>query len=139
MVQATATSRSVRTSAQKAGLVLDLIRGKDVTNALATLKFSPKRVAKSIHTLLKSAIANAQQAEGFGGDVERLYVSAAYADQGTSFKRVRPAPMGRAFRVVKRTAHLTVQVAERPVRRRAPQAPTKPRARKTAGAASNQE
>ena len=133
MVQATATSRGVRTSAQKAGLVLDLIRGKDVTGALATLKFSTKGVAKSIHTLLKSAIANAQQAEGFGGDVERLYVSAAYADQGTSFKRVRPAPMGRAFRVVKRTAHLTVQVAERPVRRRATQAPT-PRARKSAAA-----
>ena len=138
MVQATATSRGVRTSAQKAGLVLDQIRGKDVGSALALLKFSPKGVAKSIHTLLKSAIANAQQAEGFGGDVERLYVSAAYADQGTSFKRVRPAPMGRAFRVVKRTAHLTVQVAERPVRRRAPQAPTKPRARKTAGASTQE-
>ena len=137
MVQATATSRGIRTSAQKAGLVLDLIRGKDVTSALAMLKFSPKGVAKSIHTLLKSAIANAQQADGFGGDVERLYVSAAFADQGTSFKRVRPAPMGRAFRVVKRTAHLTVQVAERPVRRRAPQATAKPRARKTAGAAKN--
>jgi large subunit ribosomal protein L22 len=103
---------------------------------LATLKFSTKGVAKSIHTLLTSAIANAQQTEGFGGDVERLYVSAAYADQGTSFKRVRPAPMGRAFRVVKRTAHLTVQVAERPVRRRAPQAPTTPRARKSAGASN---
>ena len=63
MVQATATSRGVRTSAQKAGLVLDLIRGKDVAGALATLQFSTKGVAKSIHTLLKSAIANAQQAE----------------------------------------------------------------------------
>jgi large subunit ribosomal protein L22 len=137
MVQATATSRSVRTSAQKAGLVLDLIRGKDVTSALATLKFSTKRVAKSIHTLLNSAIANAQQTDGFGGDVERLYVSAAYADQGTSSKRVRPAPMGRAFRVVKRTAHLTVAVSERPVRRRAPQAPAKPRARKKSAAAGD--
>jgi len=136
MVEATATSRSIRTSAQKAGLVLDLIRGKDVTQALATLKFSTKGVARSIHTLLRSAIANAQQAEGFGGDVERLFVSAAYADQGSSFKRVRPAPMGRAFRVVKRTAHLTVQVTERPVRRRAP-APSKPRARKSAGADSS--
>ena len=135
MVQATATSRSVRTSAQKAGLVLDLIRGKDVTGALATLKFSTKGVAKAVHTLLKSAIANAQQTEGFGGDVDRLYVSAAYADQGTSFKRVRPAPMGRAFRVVKRTAHLTVQVAERPVRRRAPQPPAR-RTRQAAGSES---
>src|SRR5690606_185344 len=115
------------------GLVLDQIRGKDVTSALALLEFSPKGVAKSIQGVLKSAIANAQQREGFSGDVERLYVAAAYADQGTSFKRVRPAPMGRAFRVVKRTAHLTVQVAERPVRRRAPQPASKPRARKTAG------
>ena len=64
--------------------------------------------------MLRSAIANTQQKEGFGGDVERLFVSACYADQGPSMKRVRPAPMGRAFRVAKRTAHLTVHVAERP-------------------------
>jgi large subunit ribosomal protein L22 len=63
---------------------------------------------------LRSAIANAQQKDGFSGDVDRLYVAACYANQGPSQKRVRPAPMGRAFRVLKRTAHLTVQVAERP-------------------------
>lgn len=119
MVEARATARFVRTSAQKAGLVLDLIRGRDVTVALATLKYSTKGVAKPIEKLLQSAVANAQQADGFGGDVERLYVSAAFADQGPSAKRIRPAPMGRAFRVLKRTTHLTVQVAERPVRRRA--------------------
>ena len=67
--------------------------------------------------MLRSAIANAQQKPGFSGDVERLYVSACYADQGPSQKRVRPAPMGRAYRVVKRTAHLTVAVAERPEKR----------------------
>jgi len=122
MVEARATARYIRTSAQKAGLVLDLIRGRNVTLALATLKYSQKGVAKAIEKLLQSAVANAQQAEGFGGDVERLYVSAAFADQGPSAKRIRPAPMGRAFRVLKRTAHLTVQVAERPVRRRAPAA-----------------
>ncbi len=133
MVQATATSRGIRTSAQKTRLVVDQIRGKNVTSALAILQFSPKGVARNIHKLLRSAVANAQQVEGFGGDVERLYVSAAYANQGTSLKRVRPAPMGRAFRVVKRTAHLTVEVAERPVRRRAPQSPSRPRARKAAG------
>ena len=78
MVQATATSRSVRTSAQKAGLVLDLIRGKNVTERSGDAQVLDARVsAKSIHKLLKSAIANAEQAEGFGGDVERLYVSAA--------------------------------------------------------------
>ena len=113
MIEAQATSRYIRTSAQKAGLVLDLIRGKDVNKALATLKFARKSVAEDIHKLLRSAIANAQQKDGFGGDVDRLYVSACYADQGPSQKRVRPAPMGRAYRVLKRTAHLTVKVSER--------------------------
>ncbi len=138
MVEARATARYVRTSAQKAGLVLDLIRGRNVTVALATLKYSTKGVAKAIEKLVQSAVANAQQADGFGGDVERLYVSAAFADQGPSAKRIRPAPMGRAFRVLKRTTHLTVQVAERPVRRRAPaSAPPKSRARRAAAAETN--
>ena len=113
MIQAHATSRFVRTSAQKAGRVLDLIRGKDVNRALATLTFTRKSVAADVAKVLRSAIANAQQKEGFSGDVDRLYVSACFADQGPSAKRVRPAPMGRAFRVLKRTAHLTVHVAER--------------------------
>ena len=115
-VQAHATAKYIRTSAQKAGLVMNLIRGRDVNAALATLRFARKSVAKDIEKVLRSAIANAQQKEGFGGDVERLYVNACYADQGPSQKRIRPAPMGRAFRVVKRTAHLTVQVTERPVK-----------------------
>src|SRR5256886_818413 len=114
MIEAQATSKYIRTSAQKAGLVLDLIRGKDVNRALATLKFARKSVAEDISKLLRSAIANAQQKDGFSGDVDRLVVAACYANQGPSAKRVRPAPMGRAFRVLKRTAHLTVQVAERP-------------------------
>src|SRR6185436_18765753 len=105
---------SVAPSAQKAGLVLDLIRGRDVNAALATLQFARKGIARDIEKVLRSAIANAQQKEGFGGDVERLYVAACYANQGPSQKRIRPAPMGRAFRVVKRTAHLTVAVTERP-------------------------
>jgi large subunit ribosomal protein L22 len=113
-VQAHATAKYVRTSAQKAGLVLNLIRGRDVNHALATLRFARKGVARDIEKVLRSAIANAQQKEGFGGDVERLYVNACYANQGPSQKRIRPAPMGRAFRVIKRTAHLTVAVAERP-------------------------
>src|SRR5215471_14853842 len=113
MVEAQATSRFIRTSAQKAGLVLDLIRGKNVDRALATLKFTRKSVAQDIAKVLRSAIANAQQKEGFSGDVDRLFVSACYANQGPSAKRVRPAPMGRAFRVLKRTAHLTVHVSER--------------------------
>ena len=117
MVEAQATAKFIRTSAQKAGLVLELIRGVDVNNALATLVFSRKKVAKDIEKVLRSAIANAQQADGFGGDVDRLFVKACFADQGPSMKRVRPAPMGRAFRVVKRTAHLTVAVAERPAKK----------------------
>ena len=116
MIQAHATARFVRTSAQKAGLVLDLIRGKDVNRALATLKFTKKAVASHIAKVLRSAVANAEQKDGFSGDVDLLFVSACYANQGPSQKRVRPAPMGRAFRVVKRTAHLTVQVTERPVK-----------------------
>ena len=104
----------MRTSAQKAGLVLGLIRGKDVNQALATLKFTRKGIAADIAKVVRSAVANAQSKPGFSGDVDRLYVSKCYADQGPSAKRVRPAPMGRAFRVLKRTAHLTVQVAERP-------------------------
>src|SRR5947207_2175112 len=114
MIEALATARYVRTSAQKAGLVLALIRGKDVNQALATLKFTRKGIAADVAKVLRSAVANAQNKPGFSGDVERLYVSACYANQGPSAKRVRPAPMGRAFRVLKRTAHLTVQVAERP-------------------------
>ena len=117
MVEAQATAKFVRTSAQKAGLVLALIRGCDVNGALATLMFSRKKVAKDIEKVLRSAMANARQAEGFGGDVERLFVSSCYADNGPGMKRVRPAPMGRAFRVVKRTTHLTVAVKERPAKK----------------------
>jgi large subunit ribosomal protein L22 len=118
-IEAHATARYVRTSAQKAGLVLDLIRGRDVNHALATLRFARKGIAKDIEKVLRSAIANAQNKDGFSGDVDRLFVAACFADQGPSQKRIRPAPMGRAFRVVKRTAHLTVKVAERPALARA--------------------
>ena len=114
MIEAHATARYVRTSAQKAGLVLDLIRGKAVPQALATLKFSPKGVARDIEKVLRSAVANATQKDGFGGDTDRLVVKACYANQGPSQKRIRPAPMGRAFRVVKRTAHISVEVIEKP-------------------------
>jgi large subunit ribosomal protein L22 len=115
-VEAIATARGIRTSAQKAGLVCELIRGKNVNQALATLQFTRKTIAREIAKVLRSAVANVQQDEAFTGDIDRLYVSAAYANQGPSMKRVRPAPMGRAYRVVKRTAHLTVQVAERPLK-----------------------
>jgi large subunit ribosomal protein L22 len=134
-IEAHATAKYVRTSAQKAGLVMDLIRGRDVNKALATLTFTRKAISHDIAKVLRSAIANAQQKDGFGGDVDRLFVSACYADQGPSMKRIRPAPMGRAFRVVKRTAHLTVRVAERPVKiAAAPQAPAGAKAKANARA-----
>jgi large subunit ribosomal protein L22 len=116
MVEAQATARGIRTSAQKAGLVCDLVRGKSVNQALATLQFTRKIVARELAKVLRSAVANLQQRDGFSGDVDRLYVAACFANQGMSMKRVRPAPMGRAYRVVKRTAHLTVRVAERPLK-----------------------
>jgi large subunit ribosomal protein L22 len=116
MIEAQATARGIRTSAQKAGLVCELIRGKGVNQALATLQFTRKTIARDLAKVLRSAVANAQQKEGFSGDIERLYVLACYANQGPSMKRVRPAPMGRAYRVTKRTAHLTVRVAERPLK-----------------------
>ena len=140
MVRAQATAKYIRTSSQKAGLVLDLIRGKDVNKALTALQFSNKSVARDIAKVLRSAVANVQQKEGFGGDVERLFVSKCHADNGPSMKRVRPAPMGRAFRIVKRTTHLTVEVTERPQVIKAvgagetEGAAKKPRAAKTAGA-----
>ena len=116
MIEAQATARGVRTSAQKAGLVCELIRGKNVNQAIATLQFTRKAIARDLAKVLLSAVANVQQKDGFSGDVDRLYVAECYANQGPSMKRVRPAPMGRAFRVVKRTAHLTVKVAERPLK-----------------------
>ena len=126
-MSASATTKYLRTSAQKTGLVLDLIRGREVAHALATLQFSRKMIAKDVEKVLRSAIANAQHKEGFGGDVDRLFVAKCFANNGPSMKRVRPAPMGRAFRVVKRMTHITVAVAERPAARVAA-APVSPRA-----------
>ena len=118
MLEASATNRYVRTSAQKAKLVLDTIRGKKAADALSILRFTKKSVARDIEKTLRSAIANAvlvaDRNQKRRLDEEDLVVSACYAGQGPSQKRVRPAPMGRAFRVLKRTAHLTVQVSERP-------------------------
>ena len=138
-VEAQATARGIRTSAQKAGLVCELIRGKNVNQALAMLQFTRKSIARDLAKVLRSAVANLQQNDAFSGDIDRLYVAACYANQGPSMKRVRPAPMGRAFRVVKRSAHLTVKVAEKPLKiarvaADGEAAAKKPaRARKTAG------
>ena len=117
MIRAEATAKYVRTSAQKAGLVLELIRGKKAADALSILRFTKKAVAREVEKTLRSAIANAvlvaDRNQKRRLDEEDLVVSAAFAGQGPSQKRVRPAPMGRAYRVIKRTTHITVQVAEK--------------------------
>ena len=113
MIEGHATARYVRGSAQKAKLVIDRIRDRDVNAALAILRHSRRRAAKDIEKVLQSAVANLQQTEGASGDVDRLYVWNCYANQGPSLKRIRAAPMGRSFRVLKRTSHLTVVVRER--------------------------
>jgi large subunit ribosomal protein L22 len=116
-MEAKATSKYVHTSAQKAGLVLELIRGKKASEALSILRFTRKSVARDIEKALRSAIANAVHVADKNQkrrlDEDDLVVSRAYANQGPSQKRVRPAPMGRAYQVLKRTTHLTVAVAER--------------------------
>jgi large subunit ribosomal protein L22 len=93
-VQAHATAKYIRTSAQKAGLVMDLIRGRDVNHALATLRFARKSVAKDIEKVLRSAIANATLKEGFGGDVERLFVDSCLCEPGALAEAHPPRPDG---------------------------------------------
>ncbi len=102
-------------SPQKTRLVIDLIRGKRAEDALQILRFTKKRAAHDIEKVLHSAIANAERkAEDSGAslDVDELYVSQAFVNEGTRWKRLRPAPMGRAFRYQKRTCHILVGVAE---------------------------
>jgi large subunit ribosomal protein L22 len=107
----------MRVSPQKARLVLDLIKGQRVEAALNTLAFTNKRVAPLVHKLLRSALENANyvsQEKGVEVDVDRLYVKRAVANDGPRMKRIRPAPMGRAFRYQRRMAHLEIAVAEKP-------------------------
>ena len=116
MLVVKATAKYVRTSAQKAGLVLELIRGKKAAEALSILHFTKKSVARDIEKTLRSAIANAVNVADKNQkrrlDEDDLVVSRAYADQGPSQKRVRPAPMGRAYQTIKRTTHISVCVVE---------------------------
>jgi len=114
-IEAHAMARHVRMSPQKARLVIDLIRGQKAQDALQSLRYTPKRAAKYIEKVLRSAIANAEKkAEDSGAplDVDQLYVSKCFVNEGSRWKRLRPAPMGRAFRYQKRTAHIWVGVSE---------------------------
>jgi large subunit ribosomal protein L22 len=111
-----AEARFQRVSPQKARLVLDLIKGRGVQEALETAAFTKKRIAPVIHKLLTSAIDNAKYVSGEQGtdlDVDNLYVKRAIANDGPRMKRIRPAPMGRAYRYQRRLAHIIVSVAER--------------------------
>jgi large subunit ribosomal protein L22 len=111
-----AEARFQRTSPQKAKLVLDLIKGQRVETALTTVAFTKKRIAPVVEKVLRSAVQNANylsQEQGFDLDVDNLYVKQAVANEGPRLKRIRPAPMGRAFRYQRRLAHIIVTVAER--------------------------
>ena len=111
-----AEARFQRVSPQKARLVLELIKGRGVQEALETAAFTKKRIAPVIHKLLTSAIDNARYVSGEQGldlDVDNLYVKQALANEGPRMKRIRPAPMGRAFRYQRRLAHIIISVAER--------------------------
>jgi len=106
----------MRVSPQKARLVLDLIKGRRVEDALNTLAFTKKRVAATVEKLLRSALENANYLSGEKGldvDVDSLYVKNAVANDGPRMKRIRPAPMGRAYRYVRRIAHIELVLAER--------------------------
>ena len=135
-----AEAKFQRTSPQKAKLVLDLIKGLRVEQALNTVHFSTKRIAPVVEKVLRSAIQNASYVsdeQGLDVDIDNLYVHTAVANEGPRMKRIRPAPMGRAFRYQRRLAHIIVTVAEKKsaVATAAPvveDAPAKPAAKKPA-------
>ena len=101
---------NIRISPQKARLLADLIRGKDVETAINTLRFMPKKGARIIRKLVESALANAGQNEAI--DVDTLYVKTIFVDGGPMLKRIRPRAQGRATRILKRSSHITVVLDE---------------------------
>jgi large subunit ribosomal protein L22 len=111
-MQARAEARYVRSSAQKARLVVDLIRGQKAGEAITTLRMTNKRMAPVVEKVLRSAIANAENRFN-DVDVDRLYVTEAYVNEGPRMKRIRPAPMGRAYRYQRRIAHIVVTVGDK--------------------------
>ncbi len=111
-MQSRAVARFVRVPPRKARLVVDLIRGQDINQALAIVRFTKKRAARILEKVLWSAMANAQHNYGVK-DVDRLVVSQAMVDQGPVLKRFRPRAMGRATPIKKRTSHITVVLSER--------------------------
>ncbi|GGJ01063.1 50S ribosomal protein L22 [Alicyclobacillus cellulosilyticus] len=109
--QTRARAKYIRIAPRKVRLVVDLIRGKRVQEALAILKFTPRGASPVVEKVLRSAIANAQNNHNM--DVDRLYIKEIYVDPGPTLKRFRPRAQGRAFSILKRTSHITVVVAEK--------------------------
>ena len=110
-MEAKAVAKYVRIAPRKVRIVIDLIRGKDVSEAFAILKFTPKIGAEAIEKVLKSAVANAEH--NFNMNTDKLYISSAFVDQGPTLKRIHPRSRGQAFKILKRTSHITVVVAEK--------------------------
>jgi large subunit ribosomal protein L22 len=111
-MESKAEARYIRVSPQKARLVVDLIRGLQAGAALNTLRTTNKRIAPTVEKVLQSAIANATNRSEYV-DVDKLYVSEAKVNEGPRMKRVRPAPMGRAYRYQRRLAHIVIKVTEK--------------------------
>ncbi|MDE1155017.1 MAG: 50S ribosomal protein L22 [Acidobacteriaceae bacterium] len=136
-----AEAKFQRTSPQKAKLVLDLIKGQPVEAAINTVAFTNKRIAPVVEKVLRSAVANAQylsDERGLDLDIDNLIVKTAVANEGPRMKRIRPAPMGRAFRYQRRIAHIIITVAEKQkaeVAKKAPEAPVEEAAKPATKAA----
>ena len=111
-MESKAEARYIRTSPQKIRLVVDLIRGQKAGDAINILRTTNKRIAPSVEKVLRSAIANAENRSN-DVDVDKLFVTAAYVNEGPRMKRVRPAPMGRAYRYQRRTSHIVVEVSDK--------------------------
>lgn len=110
-MEARAIAKYMRISSRKVGIVLDLIRGKKIGEAFAIIKHTPKAASEILEKLLKSAVANAEN--NYNMDVDRLYISEAYANQGPTLKRFRAQAKGRGVRILKRTCHITLAVKEK--------------------------
>ena len=111
ILEAKATLKFARISSRKVKIVADLLRGKNIDEALAIVKFTPKAASEIVEKLLKSAIANAENNHNMAH--EKLYVAEIYANQGPTLKRIRPAAKGSAVRIRKRTSHITIVLKER--------------------------
>ena len=106
-----ATAKYIRIAPRKVRIVMNLVRGKSVADALAILKFTPKVGADAVEKVLRSAIENAEN--NFDMDVDRLFISSAFVDQGPTLKRIHPRSRGQAFKILKHTSHITVAVNEK--------------------------